>query len=302
MRKSPRNSKKAPLLPNPVENAFDRVALDILGPFLVSRKGNRYICVFSDYLSHWCKAIPVPSVEASVIAHLLVDEVVSRHGAPKVLLSVRGKNFLSKLIAKVCKIFQIHKVNTSSYHPQTDGLVERFNSTLCQSLSMYVAKDQKDWVEYIPLILFAHRTSICEEIGDSPFYVLYGQEPRLPVDVKLLPKESEDLSSSVFEHRKSVVEKVELAQNIAKENIQRSQQRMKEYYDQKSKMPTFEVGQRVWVYTPKTKKGPSKKLLHNWYGPCIIVEQSSPVHFRLRTDSNKNITFAVHANRVTPVC
>ena len=111
---------------------------------------------------------------------------------------------MSKLIAEVCKIFQIHKVNTSSYHPQTDGLVERFNSTLCQSLSMYVAKDQKDWDEYIPLIQFAHRTSICEAIGDSPFYVLYGREPRLPIDVKLLPKESEDLSSSVFEHRKRV--------------------------------------------------------------------------------------------------
>lgn len=168
---------------------------------------------------------------------------------------------------------------------------------------MYVAKDQKDREEFIPLILFsAHRTSICEAIGDSPFYLLYGPEPRLPIDVKLLPKESEDLSSSVFEHRKRIVEKVELAKNIVKETIQRSQQKMKEYYDQKYKMPTFEVGQRVWVYTPKTKKGPSKKLLHNWYGPCIIVEQSSPVHFRLRTDSNKNITFAVHANRVTPVC
>lgn len=165
---------------------------------------------------------------------------------------------------------------------------------------MYVAKDQKDWDEHIPLILFAHRTSICEVIGDSPFKVLYGREPRLPIDVKLLPKESEDLWSSVFEHRKRIVEKVELAQNIAKENIQRSQQKMKEYYDQKAKMPTFEVGQRVWVYTPKTKKGRSKKLLHNWYGPYRIVEQSSPVHFRLRTDTNKKVTFVVHANRMKP--
>ena len=137
-----------------------------------------------------------------------------------------------------------------------------------------------------------------EAIGDNPFYVLYGREPRLPIDVKLLPSESESLSSSVFEHRKRIVEKVELAQNIAKENIQRSQQKMKDYYDQEAKMPVFEVGQRVWVYTPKTKKGLSKKLLHNWFGPYRIVEQSSPVHFRLRTDTNKKVTFAVHANRM----
>ena len=160
-----------------------------------------------------------------MIARLLVNEIRARHGAPKVLLSDRGNNFLSKLVAEVCKIFHIHTVNTSSYHPQTDGVVEKFNSTLCQYLSMYVAKDQKDWDEYIPLIMFAHRTTNCEAFGDSPFYVLYGQEPRLPIDVKLLRKESEGVTSSVLEHRKRIVEKVELAQKIAKENIQRSQQK-----------------------------------------------------------------------------
>ncbi len=75
---------------------------------------------------------------------------------------------------------------------------------------------------------------------------------------------------------------------------------MKDYYDQKAKMPTFEIGQRVWVYTPKTKKGLSKKLLHNWFGPYRIVEQLSPVHFRLRTDTNQKVTFAVHAIRMKP--
>ena len=65
-------------------------------------------------------------------------------------------------------------------------------------------------------------------------------------------------------------------------------------------MPTFEVGQRVWVYTPKTKKGLSKKLLHKWFGPYRIIEQSSPVQFRLHTDTNKEVTFVVHANRMKP--
>ena len=103
MRKSPRNSKKAPLLPIPVEGAFDRVAVDVLGPLPPSNKGNRYIVVFSDYLTRWCEAFPVPSVEATVIARLLVDEIISRHGAPRVLLSDRGTNFLFKIVNDVCK-------------------------------------------------------------------------------------------------------------------------------------------------------------------------------------------------------
>ena len=122
-----------------------------------------------------------------------------------------------------------------------------------------MAKDLKDWDKYVPLILFAHRTSISDAIGDSPFYVLYGREPRLPIDVELLNPAAADATTSVFEYCKRVVEKVQLAQNIARKNLQRSQQKMKEYYDRNAKQPVFEVGQRVWVYTPKTKKGLSKK-------------------------------------------
>ena len=181
----------------PVEGAFDRVAVDVLGPFKPSSRQNRYIVVFSDYLMRWCEAFAVPCIEAFVIARLLVDEIIARHGAPRVLLSDRWTNFLSKLVAEVCKIFQIQKKNTSSYRPPTDGLVARFNSTLCQSLSMYVAKNQKDWDDFIPLILFAHRASISEAIGDSPFFCLYGSEPRLPVDVKFLPPAANDLLTSV---------------------------------------------------------------------------------------------------------
>ena len=75
MRKSPRNRHKAPLLPIPVQDAFDRVACDIIGPFPVSKAGNRYVVVFSEYLTKWVECFPVPSIEASVIARLLVDEI-----------------------------------------------------------------------------------------------------------------------------------------------------------------------------------------------------------------------------------
>ena len=295
-RKTPRNRKRAPLLPIPVEGAFHRIGIDVLGPFPESHRGNRYIVVVSDYLTRWPEAFAVSSTEATVIARLLVDEIIARHGAPKELLSDRGQNFLSKIVAEVCKIFQIHKVNTSSFHPQTDGVVERFNSTLCQSLSMYVSKTQKDWDEYIPLILFAYRTSVSETTGDSPFYLLYGREPRLPLDTKLL--QPSDLSTSISEHRRKIVEKIEIAQQLAKENIQRTQQSMKSYYDRKAKDVDFEVGDRVWVFSPKSKKGLSRKLAHNWHGPFRISRKASPVLFFLKNSNNKKIDFAVHANRM----
>ena len=75
--------------------------------FPPSNKVSRYIVVFSDYLTRGVEVFPVPSVEATVIAHLLIDEIISRHGAPRVLLSDRGTNVLSRVVSEVCKIFQI---------------------------------------------------------------------------------------------------------------------------------------------------------------------------------------------------
>ena len=88
MRKSPRNRYKAPLLPIPVQDAFDRPACDIIGPFPPSKLGNRYVVVFSEYLTKWVEAFPVPSIEAPVIARLLVDKIFTRHGAPRTLCPI----------------------------------------------------------------------------------------------------------------------------------------------------------------------------------------------------------------------
>lgn len=298
MRKHPKNHTKAPLLPIPVEGAFDRVAVDCLGPFPPTHNGNRYIVVFSDYLTRWPEAFAVPNITAPVIARLFVEEVVSRHGAPRTLLSDRGSNFLSSLFKEVCNIMNTKKVQTTAYHPQCDAIVERFNSTIAQSLSMYVSTDQKDWDVYLPSVLFAYRVSPQATTLDSPFYLLYGREPRLPPDVKLLAPSN--LSSSVEEHRKRIVQQVEDAQTLARQNIQKAQQKMKALYDRNSRPAIYDVGDRVWVYTPKPRKGLSKKLRHLWFGPYRVVKKLSPVHFELKTCDNRTVSTTVHANRLKP--
>ena len=177
MKKVPRNHHRAPLMPIPVEGAFDRVAMDTLGPFPTTHDGNKYIIVFSDYYTRWPEAYALPSVEAPGIAQLLVDEILARHGAPRTLLSDRGPNFLAAIVQAVCTIMNTRRTHTTAYHPQTDGLVERFNGTLAEGLSMYVSTHQKDWDRHIPMILFAYRVSPNATTKESPFYLLYGREP-----------------------------------------------------------------------------------------------------------------------------
>lgn len=155
----------APLLPIPVEGPFEKVATDICGPFPVSNKGNRYILTFHDMCTKWCEAFSIPDQGARTIAEIFVKEIVSRHGAPRMLLSDRGANFTSSLLREVCSLINTDKMFTSSYRPSTNGQTERYNLTLLTSISIFVSSHQKDWV------LFAYRVSPSDVTGESPFYM-----------------------------------------------------------------------------------------------------------------------------------
>ena len=125
---------QALLTPIPVNDPFDRIGVDVI-QFPRSHGGNQYAVVFMDYLTKWPEVFAVPDQTAATIATLLVEHIVSRHGVPSEVLSDRGKAFLSALLREVELLLGFHKVNTSAYHPQTDGLVERFNCTLTAMLA-----------------------------------------------------------------------------------------------------------------------------------------------------------------------
>ena len=271
--------------------------MDILGPLPTTHDGNRYIIVFSDYYTRWPEAYALPSIEAPRIAQLLIDEILARHSAPRTLLSDRGPNFLASVVKAVCDIMNTRRTLTTAYHPQTDGLVERFNATLCEGLSMYVSTHQKDWDRHLPLTLFAYRVAPHATTGESPFYLLYGREPHLPLDASLLLPDS-NVSNSVAELRARLVKNLEETRKIVSSNTQLVQQRMKDQYDKHSAPVPFDVGMRVWVYTPKNRKGLSKKVAHKYHGPYRIVSNLSPVHFKLRMMDNRPVSVPVHANRM----
>ena len=130
---------KPPLTPIPVAGSFDRVGVDVI-QFPKSYEGNQYGIVFADYLTKWPEVFAAPDQTSLTIAQLLVDHVICRHGVPAELLSDRGKAFLSSLMEDIYKLMGIHKVSTTAYHPQTDGLVERFNRMLTDMLAKTVDK------------------------------------------------------------------------------------------------------------------------------------------------------------------
>ena len=296
-KKTPKHRPKAPLNPLPaVSGPFDRVAVDVLGPFPPTYNSNKYILIFSDYLTRWPEAIPVPNADATTTAKVFIEEVVCRHGAPRQLLSDNGKNFRSNLVKEICKLMNTKKTFTTAYHPETDGLVERFNGTLTAMLSMYVSGHQRDWDTFIPFVLFAYRTSLHESIQETPFFLMHGRDPVLPVEAVMCPPTITYTSSD--DYKSEMVTRLQEAFTLAKDNLQAAQRKQKEQYDLKSDVINYDIGEKIWVFNPSTKPGLSTKLLHNWHGPYIIIDKLSDVNYKIQMCDSKKSEQTVHVNRI----
>ena len=148
--------QRAPLRNIPIGQPWQMIAVDILQVPL-STNNNRYLLVIQDYFTKWADAIPLPDQTASRITVELI-KFFCTYGPPQVLHSDQGRNFESAIFTQVLDAFGVHKSRTTPYHPQGDGMVERFNRTLLQLLRAYVTS-QDDWETYLPYVLYAYRTS-----------------------------------------------------------------------------------------------------------------------------------------------
>ncbi|CAN2390101.1 K02A2.6-like [Pristimantis euphronides] len=173
---------KAPLIPLPViEEPFQRVAVDLIGPLAVpSTSGKCFILTVVDYATRYPEAIALSSIRADKVADALLG-IFSRVGFPREMLTDQGTQFMSNLMQCLCKRIQVQHMRASPYHPQTNGLCERFNGTLNQMLKMLVELHGRDWERYLPHLLFAYREVPQASTGFFPFELLYGRRVRGPL-------------------------------------------------------------------------------------------------------------------------
>ena len=136
---------RAPLIRLPIiGEPFKRIAMDVVGPLPRTRRGNRFILVLSDYATRYPEAIPLRNITANKVAEALID-IFARHGIPEEILTDQGTNFTSTLLGELYKLLGVRALRTSPYHPQTDGLVERFNRTLKGMLRKVLRGEKRDW-------------------------------------------------------------------------------------------------------------------------------------------------------------
>lgn len=260
---------KPPLSPIPVAGPFDCLGVDII-QFPCSWDGNKYAVVYMDYLTKWPEVFAVADQTATTVAQTLV-EIISRHGVPAKLLSDRGANFLSDLLHEVYALLGIKKINTSAYHPQTDGLVERFNRTLTDMLAKTVDQSGRDWDKRIPYVLYAYRTSLQKSTRESPFYLLYGRDARLPTEATLTQPWT-CYQVDLDDYKTDLVCNLSDAWKLAQHNVCQAQRKQKQQHDRKAKSREFHVGDRVFVHMPGDVRGKAWKFSRPFHGPHRILE------------------------------
>ncbi|GFV45329.1 retrovirus-related Pol polyprotein from transposon 412 [Trichonephila clavipes] len=175
-RKGPRKRTRGRLQLYNVGAPFERIAFDILGPLSRSSNGNINILVAMDYFTKWPEAYRIPDQEASTVAEVLVQHWISRFGVPLQLHSDQGKTSILQFARDCLK----YSPQTTALHPQSDGMVERFNRTILNSLSLLVSSNQQDWDKKLPFFLLAYRSAVHETTSYSPSHMIFGRDLRLP--------------------------------------------------------------------------------------------------------------------------
>src|SRR3981081_258436 len=134
-----------------------------------------------------------------------------RFGAPAELHSDQGRNFESVVMSEVCNLFGVKKTRTTAGYPRSDGMIERYNRTLVTALSAYVAEHQRDWDDYVPLVLFAYRMAVHEATGVAPCQTMLGRDLRGPVELVIPRPDQGVLGLEKSQHARELRERLKRA-------------------------------------------------------------------------------------------
>ncbi|KZS03117.1 Uncharacterized protein APZ42_034225 [Daphnia magna] len=260
------------------ERHFERLVMDILGPFPLSKGGNTNIVVAIAYVMKWVETKALSRVGATEVAHFLVKCVLLCHGASRQLTIDQGRCFMAEVTQKVLQAIETNHTPTTAYRPQANGLVERLSHILADMLSMYVSADHRNWDKSLPLVTFAYNTSRQESTERFTLYLVYGREAILSVDgalnsdPNLVPPMTKTLLSGPWKGYNELATRCRGSASLCTK------------------------GKRFGT-TKGAKVGKSENLLHRWFGLYAVV--TTPRNYELRRGLSPKSEI-VHVERIKP--
>ena len=251
----------------PTTNRFDHVHIDIVGP-LPESQGNKYLLTVIDRFTRWPEAIPIKDIEARTIARAYVHNWVARFGVPSQMTSDRGTQFVSELWSAMSDLLGTTLNPTTAYHPQANGLVERFHRTLKAALKARLTGP--NWMDELPWVLLGLRTTPKEDLNASPADLVYGTPLTVPGD--FIP---EAAHTPVHDHLRQLRQKVE--------NLRPTPTSAHGAENVKTKIPTALISAKFVFVRKETKK----PLEPPYMGPYEVLERSDK-YFTLQVGSRQD--------------
>ena len=292
--KSPHLPERAPLVNISTSRPLELVCIDFMS-LEMSKGGFQHILVVTDHFTKYALAFPTRNKEARTVAKILVDQFIVHYGIPERLHSDQGANFQGKIIKHLCDLLGVKKSRTTPYHPQGDGVTERFNRTLLSMLKTLDNSHKANWKDHIAPLVYAYNCTRHETTHYTPFFLMFGRTPRLLVDVFL--GVSSEYSSSVSE----VKERLESAYRAASDASKQAGRHQAKGYNRKVRGAGLCKEDFVLVKNVGLKG--KHKLANRWKTDrFVVIEHSNPdiPVFKVKGE-NSNDVKTLHRNMLLPL-
>ena len=288
--------KPAPLYPIPaISQPFEHLIIDCVGPLPPSKSGAVYLLTVMCQATRYPAAYPLRTITTRSVVRAL-SQFISIFGIPKVIQSDKGSNFCSHMFSQVLKQLRVHHNQSSAYHAQSQGALERFHQTLKAILRAYCTELGKDWEEGLPWLMLAARDVTQESTGFSPNELVFAHTVRGPLAalsgdwIEAQPPKNLIDYVNGFRHR------LYTAGLLAKENLASVQDKMKRLYDTKTELRVFSPGDQVLALLPIV----TSPFQAKFSGPHTVVKQISEQNYIISTPKRRKPTQLCHVNLLKP--
>ena len=221
------------------------------------------VLVVVDHFTRYVQAFVTRNQTAYTTAMKLYNEYFSVFGFPQRLMSDQGTGFTGKVIKALCSLLGIEKLRTTPYHPQSNGSAERVHQTLQRMIGKLDPEHREKWPDHIGSVLIAYNATRSLVTGYSPYFLMFGRRPWLPIDLLFPTKHAHDLSRTIDEYVQTLYGRLRVSLRLAQESTLKEAHRQKRLYDHKVGAVELRPGDRVLVRLDAFR-GQRRKLKNQW--------------------------------------
>ncbi len=265
----------------------ERVHLDCFGPLKTSEGGNKMVLIITDAFTKWTEIVAMEDKSAASVSKAFFEKWIVKFSVPLVIVTDRGREFNNEMMNKLCDYLGIDHNLTSPYHPQSNSSAESFNRSMKKYLRTGLENSGTlDWEALLPVLQLSYNCHVHKTTLESPFFLTYGADPRLPFFSLGNPQ---PIYKS--DHVTDTFQNFTAAHKMVHQNQWQAKTIRENYFNLKTKERSFDIGDRVMFHNPAVPRNANAKFFKTWSGPFYVVKKISPLNYVIqRSPRSKQIS------------